>query len=216
MKNIIFIKSRSLLSEGLFRLIKESGEFQVVAYYEDLDALAESQLNVQSAIIIISSALLETASRCKQFLKLLGKEDGPISGCAIRTMILIEEHHEMMIDMYHDHGINGFLFEKASFKEFEQALLAQFEGAVYLPSYVAEERIYKAGNQRFPTVPLTRREREVLQFLSRGMTSKEISFKLDISVSTVDVHRKKIQSKLDVHSIAGLTKYALRMGLTTL
>ncbi len=217
MKKLLLIKSKSLLTEGLIELVQTSGEFQMVAHHEDLDSLAETQHNERSPlIIVISSAILDTASRCEQYLKMLKKEDGPLAGCSIRTMILIQENHELMIDMYHEQGINGFLFEKASFKEFEQALLAQFEGAVYLPSYVAEERIYKPGPRRFPMVPLTQREQEVLRFLSQGMTSRTISSRLDISVSTVDVHRKKIQSKLDVHTIAELTKYALRMGLTSL
>ena len=217
MKNIILIKSRGLLSEGLLRLLEASGEFQMIAHYEDLDSFAESRHNVRSPInIIISSRILNTVSRCEQYVEILGKKDSPITGCSIRTMILIKEQHEVMIDMYHAQGFKGFLFEKVSFTEFEQALRAQFEGAVYLPSYVAEERIYRAGPRRFPMVPLNEREQEVLRLLSLGKTSREIGSKLNLSEASIINCRKKLQSRLDVHSIAGLTMYALRMGLATL
>ncbi len=62
---------------------------------------------------------------------------------------------------------------------------------------------------------LSSREREVLQLLAEGATSKEIASRLGIAVSTVETHRKQIMAKLDVHSVAELTKIAIRLGLTT-
>ena len=63
---------------------------------------------------------------------------------------------------------------------------------------------------------LTPREREVLQLLGEGMTSKEIAGELHISIKTVETYRRDIMSKLDLHSVAELTKYAIREGLITL
>jgi two-component system NarL family response regulator len=62
--------------------------------------------------------------------------------------------------------------------------------------------------------PLGAREREVLQLLAEGQTSKEIADRLGISAMTVEVHRRNIMRKLDLHSVAELTKYAIREGLT--
>ncbi len=63
---------------------------------------------------------------------------------------------------------------------------------------------------------LTSREREILQLVAEGMTNQEIAAKLCISTSTVDTHRKNIMAKLDIHSIAGLVKYAIRHKIVTL
>ena len=59
------------------------------------------------------------------------------------------------------------------------------------------------------------RERQVLQLVSEGLTSPDIASRLNVATSTVEVHRRNIMRKLDVHSVAGLTKYAIRTGLTT-
>jgi two-component system NarL family response regulator len=67
-----------------------------------------------------------------------------------------------------------------------------------------------------PTVALGARERETLQLIAEGHTSREIGELLHISVKTVEVHRQNIMNKLDLHSIAELTKYAIREGLTRL
>ena len=64
--------------------------------------------------------------------------------------------------------------------------------------------------------PLTPHERQVLQLLAEGNSSREIAEALGVSVNTVDTHRHRMMEKLDLHSVAELTKYALRIGLTTL
>jgi len=63
---------------------------------------------------------------------------------------------------------------------------------------------------------LTSREREVLQHIAEGKTMKEIAFALQISVKTAETYRQHIMDKLDIHTIAGLTKYAIREGLTSI
>ena len=63
---------------------------------------------------------------------------------------------------------------------------------------------------------LTPREREVLQLMAEGYATKEVAHRLGVSVKTVETHRRQIMEKLDMHSVAELTKYAIREGLTTL
>ena len=63
---------------------------------------------------------------------------------------------------------------------------------------------------------LSHREREVLQMLAEGNSMKQIGMKLGISVKTVETHRRQITNKLDIYSVAGLTKYTIRKGITSL
>jgi DNA-binding NarL/FixJ family response regulator len=64
-------------------------------------------------------------------------------------------------------------------------------------------------------VELTPREREVLQLLAEGLASKEIADRLEVAVSTIESHRKQIMARLELRSVAELTKYAIRTGLTS-
>jgi DNA-binding NarL/FixJ family response regulator len=71
------------------------------------------------------------------------------------------------------------------------------------------------GVRLIPAQELTPREREVLQLLAEGLASKEIAARLEVAVSTIESHRKQIMDKLGLRSVAELTKYAIRTGLTT-
>jgi DNA-binding NarL/FixJ family response regulator len=78
---------------------------------------------------------------------------------------------------------------------------------------------YRRGlSQSQPTrgKQLTSREREVLQLVAEGETSKRIAERLHVSVKTVDAHRQQIMDKLDIRTVAGLTKYAIRKGITSI
>jgi DNA-binding NarL/FixJ family response regulator len=81
---------------------------------------------------------------------------------------------------------------------------------------VVEDYVQHARQGPEPPSPLSPREREVLQLLAEGLSTKEVAFRLGVSVKTVETHRKQIMEKLDLHSIAALTKYAIREGLTSL
>jgi DNA-binding NarL/FixJ family response regulator len=65
-----------------------------------------------------------------------------------------------------------------------------------------------------PTDPLTSREREILQLIAEGQTTKEIAWRLGLSVKTVESHRINLMRKLDIHEMATLVRYAIRRGLT--
>jgi len=83
---------------------------------------------------------------------------------------------------------------------------------VVVDSYV--RRVYPAESAS--GAQLTPRERQVLQLLAEGKTSREMAIQLELAVPTVETHRRQIMRKLDIHSVAELTKYALREGLTSL
>jgi len=80
---------------------------------------------------------------------------------------------------------------------------------------VSDYRTRRGARDRSAFSVLTTREREVLQLLAEGRSNKEIASRLRLSVKTVGTHREHIMHKLDIHTVAGLTKYAIREGLTT-
>jgi len=118
-------------------------------------------------------------------------------------------------------GANGYVLKDAAFSELASAIRAVAAGETYLPPRVTTLLI-KEYLQRIPDeVPatyenLSAREREILQLIADGSNAKEIAFAFGVSVKTVENQRHSIMKKLDLFSIAELTKYAVRQGLTSL
>jgi DNA-binding NarL/FixJ family response regulator len=117
-------------------------------------------------------------------------------------------------------GAVGYMLKSSAFDELSTAFESVVAGKVYLSPKVAgmlvEDYIgrLKAEESVLQRV-LTAREREVLQLLAEGKSVKEIAAKLHVSEKTVHTHRQNIMEKLDIHSIAELTKYAVREGITS-
>jgi len=134
-------------------------------------------------------------------------------------------------------GASAFLPKDGSFEELEQALDAVLTGEIYLSPRVTDGGGGGGGSggggggggglddnlARHPreAVPgafdrLTAREREVLQLMAEGQSTKEIAATLHVSVKTVETHRRQLMEKLEIYSVAELTKYAIREGLTSI
>jgi DNA-binding NarL/FixJ family response regulator len=114
-------------------------------------------------------------------------------------------------------GATAYVLKDSSFEEYLDALRAVADGRSYLSSMVADTLVrgFVEGRPQ-EQGPLSAREREVLQLIAEGFPTSEIARKLHISTKTVDTHRRQIMGKLGARSIAELTKYAIREGLTSL
>ena len=118
-------------------------------------------------------------------------------------------------------GAWAYLVKSSASDELIRAIRAVSHDEKYVSPAVASAVLdaFVVGpkaTQRDPRSELSPREREVLQLLAEGMTSKEIAGKLDLAVSTIETHRKQIMAKLELRSVAELTKFAIRTGITTL
>jgi two-component system response regulator NreC len=118
-------------------------------------------------------------------------------------------------------GASGYLLKDSAFGELVQAIKDLLRGRVYLSpalsDYVIKDYIKQLSRDNDSSYgKLTKKEREVLQLIVEGKTSKEIALLLFISIKTVDTHRHNIMQKLNIRTISGLTKFAIREGLTTL
>ena len=114
-------------------------------------------------------------------------------------------------------GAKGYLVKASAGDELARAIRAIAQGQTYLCPEVAGSIVDAARGKTSPagstSANLGRREREVLALLADGKSSSEIAARLHIAVSTVEVHRRNIMRKLDLHNVAELTKYAIREGL---
>ena len=116
-------------------------------------------------------------------------------------------------------GVRGCLPKASSMEEVTRAVQSVSAGDVYFSEGVARMalgRMVRNGRSAPSPDDLTQREREVLVHIAEGMSNKEIANALGLGVRTVETHRDRLMRKLGIHSVAGLTKFAIRHGLSTL
>jgi DNA-binding NarL/FixJ family response regulator len=116
-------------------------------------------------------------------------------------------------------GAMGYVSKTSAATELIKAIRSVVKGQRYLCPMISEQVMDSiaqpaSGTAKHPT--LSRREREVLQLVAEGFRTSEIAVRMHVAEATVEVHRRNIMRKLELHSVAELTKYAIREGLTTL
>ena len=103
--------------------------------------------------------------------------------------------------------------------ELELAIQAVLQGGTYLSPAVSKgvlsDYVQRLRGEDQDADPLTPRQREVLQLIAEGHSSKEVARRLDLSVKTVETHRSQLMKQLDIHEVTGLVRYAMRLGLLT-
>ena len=111
-------------------------------------------------------------------------------------------------------GVKGYVLKTQAAQDLVQAIKEVSRGAMYLSPGISRTVVeaYLAKSE-LPPDPLTSREREVLQLIAEGKTTKEVAVILGVSVKTAESHRTRIMGKLEIHETASLVRYAIRRGL---
>jgi DNA-binding NarL/FixJ family response regulator len=118
-------------------------------------------------------------------------------------------------------GASGYLLKDCAFEELVRAIQAVVYDQAYLSPGIVTVMLTELFHQRSgkddpdPSM-LTCREREILQLIAEGFSTREIGRRLGVSIKTVETHRRQVMEKAGARSIAGLTKFAIKEGLTTL
>jgi DNA-binding NarL/FixJ family response regulator len=212
-QTILIADDHRLLREGLRALLERDG-FQVVAEADNGRSAVRLAKQLQPDIVITDIAMpdLNGIEATRQ-----------ISVEAPRSKVLALSMHTesgFVLGIL-EAGASGYLLKDAAFEELSVAIKAVLKGQIYLSpaiaSVVVRQSLGRLGSKvRSQQANLSKREREVLQLIAEGNSTKEIAATLYVSAKTVETHRKQIMGKLDIHSVAGLTKYAVREGLTSL
>ena len=211
---ILIADDHKIVRDGLRQMLENQGGYEVAGEAENgRKAIQLARKHCPDIVIMdISMPDLNGIDATRQ---LLAENSG------IRVIALSMHSDKQYVDQMLTAGVKGYLLKDCAFEELNQALKVVVRGGVYLSADIAGLVVQdyvgllheKAPD---PSVALTIREREVLQLIAEGRSTKAIADILNISVKTVETHRKKLLEKLDVKSVAELTKIALREGLTTL
>jgi len=136
-----------------------------------------------------------------------------------RVVILSMHANEEYVGRALEAGAMGYLLKGAEPAELELVLKAVMRGETYLSPSIAKHLVQDyLIHRRAKTPPLpdlTARQREVLQLIAEGCSTKDIANRLKLSVKTIDTHRSELMHRLDIHDVAGLVRYAIRTGLVS-
>lgn len=203
---ILMVDDHQIVRDGLRVLLERAG-FQVVG--EAADGLAAvrvaGQLAPDVAIIDISLPLLNGLDTAREILKILPK---------IKIIVLSMHAEKQYILEALRLGAKGFVTKSHAAEHLVQAVRDAVRGKTYLTAE-SSEAVIAAYQSDLPPLadPLTARERQVLQLVAEGRTTKEVAALLNISVKTAETHRSRTMEKLDIHDTATLVRYAIRRGL---
>jgi DNA-binding NarL/FixJ family response regulator len=116
-------------------------------------------------------------------------------------------------------GASGFLLKGASIEELELAIRSAARNEIFLSPKVSQpviDEYVRRTNASHPRDNLSARQRQVLQLIAEGKTTKQVALELGISVKTVESHRAQLMDRLNIHDVAGLVRYAIKTGLVIL
>ena len=211
---ILLADDHNLIREGLRTLISDEPNMSVIAEAEEGRTAVQlaTKLSPDVVIMDISMPGLNGIEATRQILT---KSPAP-------KVIALSMHMErrMILEMLNA-GASGYLLKDCAFGEVIRAIETVMSNCTYLSPKIADiivkDYIHRIPpNDLFSITLLSPREREVLQLLAEGKKTRDIASLLHVSAKTVDTYRTQIMEKLGIYSIAELTKYAIREGLTSI
>ncbi len=205
--SIILADDHTIFRQGLRALLEDENDIEIIGEASTGSDVIELARIKHPDVIVMDIKMpvfngLQATSKIKSFR--------PETGVIILSMYEDEELVEQAIQA----GVNGYLIKETAAGDLLTAIREVKKGnAFFSPSVsrvLLEKKQNKPGDGATPQ--LTFREKEVLQFIAASKTNKEIGILLNISPKTVDKHRQQIMEKLDIHDVAGLTRYAMTKG----
>ena len=213
MPHVLLVDDHQILRQGLKALLDDQPDFQVSE--ADTGRAAVSMVNEAAVDIVVMDLAMPGLNGIDATRQI--NEINP----HIKVIALSAHSDKRMITEALRAGASGFVPKDAAFEELSQAIRQVLAGKVYISpkiSVAVRDAISEGGAQHDPGSTrgrLTAREREVLQLLAEGKSTKEVAAVLHVGVKTVETHRRQMMEKLQMYSLAELTKYAIREGITS-
>ena len=211
---VIIVEAKRIVREALCRLLQDFPVVQAVIEAGDGPEAVRLTRDLRPDAVVFDADLLRglaenlikqlfAAHEDTRVIALFSRTDGRLAARLLKG------------------GVSGLVLKQNGFAELRGALETVADDQVYLSAELAgleddEDENSSENHKPIPVASLSPRESEVLQHLADGHSSKEIALKLGLSLKTIETHRRHIAAKLGIQSVAALTKYALREGLTSL
>jgi DNA-binding NarL/FixJ family response regulator len=214
MLKLLLADDHTMFRDGLQNLFEQQPGMQVVGQAQDGVVAAKLAFELKPDVVLMDLTMpvlngIEATRRIR--------EESP----TVRVLILSMHADLRFVTESLRAGAAGYLLKDSGFKQLVQAIRQAMAGQLVLSEKISDvlardyvRVIGRDGASAF--VVLSAREREVLQLIAEGRSTREVAAELNVSIKTIETHRRQIMEKLDIHSIAELTKYAIREGITGL
>jgi len=211
---VLIADDHKIIRDGLRALIEKQKDMKVVAEAsngcEAIEQIAETRPNI--VVMDVSMPDLNGVEATRRIIT---------ANSQIKVIALSMHSDRRFVAEMLRAGASGYLLKDCAFEELGHAIRLVAKNRTYLSPGITDVVIgdylkQVNGQEKSVFSVLTAREREILQLLAEGNTTKQIAVHCYVSVKTVETHRQHIMEKLDIHSLPELTKYALREGLTSL
>lgn len=203
---VLLADDHVLVRQGLKSLL-EREKFEVVAEASDgqeVIRLAET-VHPDIAVIDISMPTLNGIDAARELARFCPKT---------KVILLTQHEEEQYIYEALQVGVKGYVLKSQVASDLVHAMQQVSKGGIYLSPGVSQAVVeaYRSKSEK-PSDPLSGRERQVLQLIAEGRSTKDVASLLGISVKTAESHRSRLMQKLDIHETASLVRYAVRRGL---
>jgi len=212
--SVLLADDHQIVREGFRSLLGHERDLEVVGEAANGREAVHLTRKLHPEVIVMDIAMpmLNGLEATRQICKALP---------ATRVLILSAHSDDVYVDQAIDLGAAGFLLKQTSAHVLASAIRTVHQGNTYFAPEISKQvrtRRSKSGprtgNIENHNFRLSSREMEVLQLIAEGMSNKRVAEKLGVSFKTVDKHRQHLMGKLDIHDIAGLTRYAIAKGIT--
>jgi DNA-binding NarL/FixJ family response regulator len=210
---ILLVDDHKILRDGICSLVKGYDDMEVIGEAADgrTALMLVQELSPDIVIMDISMPDLNGIDATRKITA-----DYP----DVKVIALSMHYDKQFISEIFKAGAAGYLIKDSAFDELEHAVRVVMDNKTYINPQIASLVVESLVSQPSTTDQkafslLTEREREVLQLIAEGKSTKQIASDLNVSAKTIESHRRQVMGKLNIRNIAELTKYAIREGLTT-
>ena len=203
----------TVVREGFREILELEDDFLVVGEAEDGRQAVAMVKKLHPAVVVMDIAMpvLNGLEATRQILKAVP---------STRILILTAHNDDAYVKSATESGAVGFLLKQASARVLSEGIREVNKGHTFFGPFIAKllpererKSLDRAGRSKPRKGRLTSREMEVFQLIAEGKANKQIAAELGIGMKTVETHRERLMEKLNIHSIAGLTRLAVAMGI---
>jgi DNA-binding NarL/FixJ family response regulator len=208
---VLLVDDHTVVRQGLRALLKSEEDIEVMGEAENgRQAVAMVRKTPPDVVVMdVAMPLLNGLEATRQILKALP---------GTRILVLTSYSDDDCVQQLTEAGISGYLIKQTAANDLVKAIREVQKGNAFFSPTIAKRlrdqcrEAFANGQPVRKTIELTSRESEVLQLIAEGFSNKQIAAELCISIKTVEKHRQQVMNKLNIHDVAGLTRYAISKG----
>jgi two-component system, NarL family, nitrate/nitrite response regulator NarL len=210
---VVIADDHPLFREGIRSVLSREDHFEVLAEASDGEECVRLVKNFSPDLVLMDISMPKmNGLEAAQVLKKVAPD--------VKVLAMSVHNNKEYIHRMVDAGVQGYVVKDSPAEELVSAIEAVNRGEAYfsqnLSQMILKEFVGNNGRKKQKRSELSKREGQVLGLIAEGLGNKEIAHRLFVSIRTIETHRERIMKKLDIHSIAGLTKFALSNGFTRL